>query len=142
MGDIMFESIKHWLESLQEGGKLFDNREDETLHRALASVLYHIVVLDNKVSGREKRMFSDLLKCELDLNNDQIEHLFEMVKASSSEWLSDLHVVNNFLKGNPTLRMNFMRKLLQLIDVDGIQAGELKAFYEALHEVFPEIRPQ
>ena len=36
--------------------------------------------------------------------------------------------------------MTFMRKLLQLIDVDGTHREELDLFYETLHEVFPEIR--
>ena len=36
--------------------------------------------------------------------------------------------------------MEFMRKLLQLIDIGGVQKEELDVFFEALHEVFPEVR--
>ncbi len=137
---IMFESVKHWLDSLQEASKLFDHRDDEALHSALASVLYHIVILNNEVSGRERRLFADILKRELDLKNEQVEYLCETAKASTADWHSDLHIVNTFLKSNPTIRMQFMKKLIQLIDVDGVQKGELEAFYETLHEVFPEIK--
>jgi hypothetical protein len=35
----MFDSLKHWFDSLKEESKLFEHREDEILHSALASVL-------------------------------------------------------------------------------------------------------
>jgi len=35
--------------------------------------------------------------------------------------------------------MEFMNKLNQLVDIDGVQDRELDVFYEALHLVFPEV---
>jgi hypothetical protein len=36
--------------------------------------------------------------------------------------------------------MTFMRKLLQLIDIEGVYPAELDIFFEALHEIFPEVK--
>ncbi len=136
----MFESLKHWFDSLQEGSKLFSHRQDEALHSALASVLYHIINVNQQVAGRERRMFADILKQECDLNDEQIEHLYQVASQSASDWHADLHTINGFLKQNPGVRLNFMKTLIRLIDVDGVQDGELEAFYETLHEVFPEVK--
>ncbi|MCP4188763.1 MAG: hypothetical protein GY763_14260 [Gammaproteobacteria bacterium] len=136
----MFESLKHWFDSLQDGSKLFDHRHDEVLHSALASVLFHIISANQHVAVREKRMFADILKQECDLNDEQIDYLYQAASQSVSDWHEDLHTINVFLKQNPGMRMNFMKKLIRLIDVDGVQDGELEAFYETLHEVFPEVK--
>lgn len=136
----MFESLMLWFDSLGEESKLFDHPENEALHSALASVLYHVVSLNKKVASKEKYQFATILKREFDLNDDQIEHLYESSSSSVSDWHSDLHTINHFLKQKPAVRMNFMKSLIQLIDVDGVQEGEMEAFYEALHEVFPEIK--
>ena len=73
----MFESIKHWFESLKEESKLFDHRDDEILHSALASVLYHVISADQRVDSRERHEFDRLLKQEFDLNDKQVEHLYQ-----------------------------------------------------------------
>jgi uncharacterized tellurite resistance protein B-like protein len=51
----MFESLTHWFNSLKNESKLFDHPEDEILHSALASVLYHVISADQHVDAREKR---------------------------------------------------------------------------------------
>ena len=136
----MFDSLKHWFDSLAQESKLFEHPEDEALHSALASVLYHIVSANKQVDKREMRLFANIMKKEFELQNDQIDHLYQAASQSTADWHNDLHTINSFLKTKPVVRMNFMKKLIQLIDVDGIQENELEAFYETLHEVFPEIK--
>ncbi len=36
--------------------------------------------------------------------------------------------------------MTFMRNLLQLIDIEGVYPQGMDIFFEALHEVFPEVK--
>ena len=136
----MFESITHWFESLEKESKLFNNPEEEMLHSALASVLYHIINADKHVVSREKQQFTAILKQEFDLNDKQIDHLYQASASSISDPHADLEIVNSYLKQDPVLRMNFMKKLNQLIDIDGVQEPELDIFYEALHLVFPDIK--
>ncbi len=136
----MFESLKHWFDSLEEESKLFEHREDEILHSALASVLYHVISADKRVDRREKHEFDRILKQEFDLDDDQVEHLYLAAKGSTEDVHSDLHTINFYLKRNPVVRMTFMRKLLQLVDVHGVQGEDLELFFEALHEVFPEVK--
>lgn len=135
----MFDSLKHWFESLKEESKLFEHRDDEILHSALASVLYHIISADQQVNPREKHEFKRMLKQEFELNDEQVEHLYRAAKGSTQDVHGDLHTINFYLKRNPTMRMSFMRKLLQLIDVHGTHGAELELFFEALNEVFPEV---
>ena len=136
----MFESLKHWFDSMEKGSKLFNNLENEALHSALASVLFHIISADKQVVSKEKEKFAAILRQEFDLDEEQIEHLYQAAKSSISDPYTDLQMVNHYLKLNPVLRMNFMNKLNQLVDINGVQDCELDVFYEVLHQVFPEIK--
>ena len=75
-----------------------------------------------------------------DRGDGQVEHLYRVAKASTADVRGDLHTINFYLKRNPAVRMTFMRKLLQLIDIEGVYSQEMDIFFEALHEVFPEVR--
>jgi uncharacterized tellurite resistance protein B-like protein len=102
-------------------------------------VLYHIISVD-RVDAREKHEFQRILQQEFNLDDDQVAHLYRAAKATAGDVHADLHTLNYYLKRNPMIRMTFMRKLLQLIDIDGAQPGELNIFFEALHEVFPDVK--
>ena len=134
----MFDSVKHWFDTLKDESRLFEHAEDEVLHAALASLLYHVISADRHVGAREKREFGDIMKQEFDLDAQQIDHLFESARAATDNPESDLHTIAFYLKHNPAVRMTFMRKLLQLIDIDGARREELEYFYDALREIFPE----
>ncbi|MDJ0779355.1 MAG: TerB family tellurite resistance protein [Gammaproteobacteria bacterium] len=136
----MFDSLKHWLDTLREQSHLFEHADDAVLHAALASVLYHIMSADGRVDASEKRVFDRIMREEFELANDQIDHLYQAAKASNADVHGDLHTINFYLKHNPAVRMTFMQKLLQMIDVHGAEEHELELFYEALHEIFPEVR--
>ena len=136
----MFESLKHWFDSLEKESKLFNHPEDEAIHIALASLLHHIISADNLESEKEKHKFSSILKEEFDLNDDQINHLYEHTKATSNDLKSDLQTIDEHLKSNPALRMRFMEKLNQLIDIDKVKESELDMFYETMHVIFPDIK--
>jgi uncharacterized tellurite resistance protein B-like protein len=136
----MFDSIKQWFDSLKQESLLFEHADDEVLHSALASVLYHVISADKHVDARKKHEFDRILKQEFDLDDRQVEHLYRASKASTADVHGDLHTINFYLKRNPAVRMNFMRKLLQLIDIDGVYPQEMDIFFEALHEVFPEVK--
>jgi uncharacterized tellurite resistance protein B-like protein len=135
----MFDSIKHWFDSLGQQSRLFEHSDDEIIHSALASVLYHIISVD-RVDAREKHEFQRILQQEFNLDDDQVAHLYRAAKATAGDVHADLHTLNYYLKRNPMIRMTFMRKLLQLIDADGVDARELDIFYQTLHEVFPEVK--
>ena len=102
----MFQSLTHWFESLAEESKLFTNNNDETLHSALASVLYHIISADKNVEVREKHQFCAILKQEFDLSDEQVDHLYRAAKSSSSDPQQDLHTVNQFLKQKPGIHFH------------------------------------
>ncbi len=136
----MFESFKHWFDSLGKESLIFNNPQDEALHSALASVLFHLINADKQESSKAKHKFATILKHQFELNDEQIEYLYQAAKSSASDPHTDLQTVNHYLKQDPALRMNFMNKLNQLIDIDGVQDNELDIFYEALHLVFPEIK--
>ena len=136
----MFESITHWFDTLKNESKLFDHPEDEILHSALASVLYHVISADQHVDAKEKHEFDRILKQEFDLSDEQVDHLYRAAKGSTADVHGDLHTINFYLKPKPAVRMTFMRKLLQLVDIHGAHREQLDLFYETLHEVFPEVK--
>jgi len=136
----MFDSIKHWFETLEQQGRLFNHPEDHGLQAALAAVLYHAISADQHPDARKKHEFVRLLKQDLDLDDERAGQLYQAARASSGDLHGDLHTVNFYLRKNPVVRANFMRQLIRLIDVEGVYPGELDVFFAALHEVFPEVK--
>lgn len=136
----MFESLRQWIESIKDEGKLFRNAEDEKLHSALASLLYHFISAEQRHSGKEKHEFDRIMKQELDLDQQQVDHLYQAAKAATGDLHEDLRTIDSHLKENPPARMRFMQLLLQLIDVHGVHSPELDLFFETLHEIFPDLK--
>ena len=136
----MFDSIKHWFDSLEQQSRMFEHAEDEVLHSALASVYYHVLTADNHPDVRKKREFGRVLKQELGVNDEQVDHLYQAARGSTGEVRDDLHTINHYLNQNPMVRLEFMRKLMQLIDVEGVYPEEMDIFFDALHEIFPEVK--
>jgi uncharacterized tellurite resistance protein B-like protein len=138
----MFASLKHWLEALDKESQLFEHADSEIIHVALASLLYHIISADGVENNREKREFTLIMANEFQLSEQQIMALYRYVKTLKSDLKSDLLTVNEYLKDNPNMRMTLMRKLNQLINVDGVDNEELNIFYEAMKVIFPEVTKQ
>ena len=136
----MFESLRHWIESINDESKLFQHAEDEALHSALAALLYHFISLEKRHGGREKHEFDRMMKQEFDLSQEQVDHLYEAAKSATGDLHDDLLTIESHLKDNPAVRMSFMQKLLQLINIHGAHSQELDLFYETLHEVFPNLK--
>jgi uncharacterized tellurite resistance protein B-like protein len=136
----MFASLKEWIESIDDESRLFRDADDEVLHTALAALIYHFVMLDDRHSGREKREFERLMKRELDLEDEQVEHLWSAASSAAGDLQSDLQTIHAHLKENPAARMNFMQRLLEIINIHGVRPAELELFFDALHEIFPEAR--
>ena len=137
----MFESVKHWFESLDEGDqRVFHHADDHVLHVALASLLFHIISADRTESAKEQRLFSDILREECGLDEEQTRHLYERAKSLNSSVHDDLETIEHYLKDNPVLRKRFMDRLNQLMDIDWVKESELEIFNDAVQTFFPDIR--
>ena len=135
----MFESLKSWFDSLETEGKLFNHPDEEAIHVAVASLLYHIINADDLESAKEKHKFTVIMSEEFGLTDKQISTLYRYVKTLKSDLTTDLNTVNEYLKDNPNLRMALMNKLNQLIGVDGVKSNELQIFYDAIKVIFPDL---
>ncbi len=138
----MFESIKHWFESVQADNHLFKHGDDEKIHLALASVLHHIINASHRESPKEVREFKELLKTEFELNDEQVQYLHQSVESANRDFSDDLKTINEHLKDTPVIKKQFMEKLIHLISVDGVIDSEMDDFYQALKVIFPEIPQQ
>jgi uncharacterized tellurite resistance protein B-like protein len=136
----MFESLRHWFESIRDESKLFRDADDEILHSALASLLYHFISREARHTGKEKHEFDRLMKQEFELDQKQVDHLYHAAKVANTDLHADLQIINSHLKDNPNTRLMFMQKLLQLVSLHGVHSAELNLFYETLHEVFPDLK--
>ena len=135
----MYKSLKSWFSSLDGESKLFDKREEEAIHVALASLLHRIISADHLESEKEKRKFKEIMAREFDLDDEQIAALYRNATALKSDLASDLDTVNDYLKENPHLRMTLLSKLNQLVAIDGATSKELGIFDEAMKAIFPEL---
>jgi uncharacterized tellurite resistance protein B-like protein len=135
----MSRSLKHLLESFETESRLFNHADDEAIHVALASLLYHVISSDGVESEKEKHGFAKIMKKEFTLNDAQIASLYKQVKMLNHDSADDLHTINQYLKKNPTTRMLSMKKLIQLISLDGVNSKELEYFTKAKSTLFPEL---
>ena len=135
----MFDSVKNWFESVGGDRHLFNHADDESVHLALASVLYHIINAGHHETRKEQREFRELLKDEFSLSDDQANYLHEAAESANSDFEHDLRTINEHLKQKPMVKLIFMQKLIQLISIDGLLDDELSDFYRVLHVIFPEI---
>ncbi len=125
--------------SAGHSSNLFDHPDDEEIHVALASLLYHVISAEHTKSGKEKHEFASILKDQFDLNNRQVAELYSHVKKVNTTVSSDLSIIDQHLKHNPHLRLVFMKKLNHLIEVAGLTQAEMEIFYSAQKILFPEI---
>jgi uncharacterized tellurite resistance protein B-like protein len=132
----VFDFLKKHAESRT---KLFEHPEDAEIHVALASLLYHALSVDSTESKKEKQVFATILKDQFGLNGHQVGELYAHVKNANTNIASDLDVIEKHLKHNPYLRMLFMQKLMQLIDVAGLKPAEMDIFYLAQNKLFPDL---
>lgn len=138
----MFNSLKHWLETIDKNGQLFEHVDSVVLHIALSSLLLHIIRADGVENDSEIHQFKFIMENEFKLSEQQIMSLYNHAKHLKSDLKSDLLTVKDSLKDNPNLRMTFMSKLNQLINVDGVNNEEINIFYEAMQVIFPEVKKQ
>jgi len=136
----MFNSFKTWLKNLKTEGHVFKNSEDDPIHIALASLLCHIVTADGVESAKEKEKFCEIMQSEFNLDKVQVGILYAYAKEKNTNLESDLQVINQYLKDQPVLRMQFMDKLNRLIISDGLKNQELALFNKAMKAIFPEIK--
>tara|TARA_R110001592_G_scaffold103298_2_gene291138 strand:+ start:5853 stop:6272 length:420 start_codon:yes stop_codon:yes gene_type:complete len=121
---------------------LFDHPDDKEVHVALASLLYHVISADHTKSRKEKHEFASILKEQFNLNDQQVAELYSHVKKVNTTVSSDLKIIDQHLKHNPHLRLEFMRKLNHLITVAGLTHAEIDIFYSAQKILFPEIETE
>ncbi|TQV77422.1 hypothetical protein FLL45_05620 [Aliikangiella marina] len=138
----MFEAFKSWLKQSNQPQKLFDHRDEEEIHVALAHLLYHIISIDKMESSREKETFCEIMREEFELNDEQIGQLYHYVESLNSDFHNDLQTINAHLVKNPHLKMAFMQKLIHMMSLDGVSNAELDVFYDAMRVVFPELEPK
>jgi uncharacterized tellurite resistance protein B-like protein len=136
----MLNKFKSWLEKLKAESHSFNDPDDDAIHVALASLLYHIVAADGVESDKEQEKFCEIMQSEFDIDKVQVGILYAYVKEKNINLDSDLKVIQTYLKDKPVLKMQFMDKLNKLIISDGIQNNELPLFYETLKVAFPDIK--
>ena len=134
----MFKSLQHWFDDLAERGKLFGD-EDETVHTALASVLFHIIKADAQESAKEKARFEQIMTTEFGIDHEAVADLYHSVHTLESNLHGDLETLKAHLKDNPNVRLALMQKLNRLISLDGVDAREIAVFNEAVETMFPEL---
>jgi uncharacterized tellurite resistance protein B-like protein len=135
----VFNFMKNRDTAAERNSKLFDHPDDQEIHVALASLLYHVISVDHTKSRKEKHEFANILKEQFDLNDQQVSELYSHVKKVNTTVSSDLKIIDQHLKHNPHLRLLFMTKLNHLIQVAGLTPAEMEIFYSAQKILFPDI---
>lgn len=122
--------LRAWFDSLDKIDNI--DREDTTLQRAFAVVIYHVIRADGQETEKEKHRFATFFKQDFDLDDAHVEQLHSEASAFDGEFHTYLEVLKEKIGAYPGVELKLMRYLNQLIAADKIDDHE--------YEVFDEIR--
>jgi uncharacterized tellurite resistance protein B-like protein len=131
----MPNKLKVWFDEV--GHFDYMDREDTTLQRAFAVVIYHVIKGDEVETDIEKEIFSSFFKNDFDLDDKQIDQLHEDASEFDSDFETYLAVLKEKISAYPEVELKLMHTLTSIITsqkFDDDEYGALEDIKQALFE--------
>lgn len=126
--------LKAWFDELGHLEHL--DRNDKTLQRAFAVVIYHVIKGDESETAKEKQKFASFFKNDFDLNDEQIDLLHEEASKFDNEFETYLTVLKDKISAYPEVELKLMQTLNSIITTQKFNVDEYGAFEDVKKALF------
>ena len=118
--------LRAWFDGLGAMDHL--NREDTTLQRAFAVVIYHVIKANDIETSKEKARFSSFFKNDFGLDEKQIDQLHEEASQFDGDFETYLGVLKENISAYPEVELKLMQTLKSIMSSHKFDAKECEVF--------------
>ena len=104
------------------------NRNDTTLQRAFAVVIFHVIKSDNIETSIEKKKFANFFKNDFDLDDTHINQLHDDASKFDSDFETYLTVLKEKISDYPEVELKLMQTLNSIVASQKFDIDEYGAF--------------
>jgi uncharacterized tellurite resistance protein B-like protein len=130
----MPNKLRAWFEDVGHLDHL--NKEDSTLQRAFAVVIYHVIKGDGNESAKEKKKFTSFFKYDFGLDDDQIHQLYEEASQFDGEFETYLAVLKEKISDYPEVELKLMQTLNSILTSQKFDVNEYAVFEDIKEALF------
>lgn len=124
----MPSKLREWFDNVGHLDHL--DKEDETLKRAFAMVIYHVIKGDDIETVKEKKKFATFFKNDFDLNDQQVDQLHEEASQFDGDFEIYLGVLKEKISVYPEIKLKLMQILNSILTTQKFDIDEYEAFEE------------
>lgn len=115
------------------------DRQDATLQRAFAVVIYHVISADQVETDKEKQRFNAFFKTDFGLNDEQVSQLHDEASKFNGDFETYLEVLQEKLADFPGVELRLMRALNSMMTSHKFEPREYAAFERIRDALFPKV---
>ncbi len=130
----MPSKLKAWFNEVGHLDHL--DKSDTTLQRAFAVVIYHVIKGDGAETNKEKAKFSSFFKNDFDLDEQQIDQLYEEASNFDSDFETYLAVLKEKISAYPEVELKLMQTLNSILTTQKFNVDEYEAFEDIRQALF------
>ncbi|PID46734.1 MAG: hypothetical protein CSB47_02465 [Proteobacteria bacterium] len=114
------------------------DREDTTLQRAFAVVIYHTITADEIETSKEKQRFADFFRQDFGLSDEQVSKLHEEASRFDSDFEVYLDVLKEKISEYPEIELKLMQVLNRMLASHSFSRREFAVFERIQQALFPK----
>ncbi len=130
----MTNKLKAWFDQVGHLDHL--DRNDTTLQRAFAVVIYHVIKGNDVETAKEKEKFAKFFKNDFDLDEKQIDQLHQEASQFDGEFETYLVVLKEKISAYPEVELKLMQTLSSIVTSQKFDVNEYEAFEEIKQALF------
>lgn len=130
----MANKLKAWFDQVGHLDHL--DRNDTTLQRAFAVVIYHVIKGNDVETAKEKEKFAKFFKNDFDLDEKQIDQLHVEASQFNGEFETYLAVLKEKISAYPEVELKLMQTLNSIVTSQKFDVNEYEAFEEIKQALF------
>ncbi len=130
----MPNKLKAWFDEVGHLDHL--NKQDTTLQRAFAVVIYHVIKGDDVETRVEKEKFSSFFQHDFDLDDKQIDQLHEDASQFDGAFETYLAVLKEKISAYPEVELKLMQTLTSIVTSQKFDVDEYGAFEDIKQALF------